>query len=214
MDDVEVGTLHLLHNLSLHETHLGLLLHRLRELLELRPECIEVPEGVGKFAVDLIRIASHHLYSSLHVHQLRDAGGADSGVLLGVGADDAGDVVAPGLGELEGDADGGGGDVEGWNGVVGCELAEVLPDSVLVEVDGDGLVADFLLAEVDLQIVDLVFTLQDPLYAVQMRPQLILYAVEGSGLELYLWFAKALEAAVGFEQVGLEVPSEVNHIGA
>lgn len=186
----------------------------MRELLELGPQSVEVPEGVGEFLVDLVGISSHYFHPSLHVDQLRDAAGADSGVLLCVGTYDAGDVVAPGLRELEGNADGRGGDVEGWYEVIGRELSEVLPDSVLIRVDGDGLIADLLLAEVHLQVVDLVLPLQDPLYAVQMRPQLVLYAVEGSGLKLDLWFSEALEAAVSLEQVGLEVAPEVDHIGA
>ena len=214
LDDVEVGTLHLLHDLALHQTHLRLLLHRLREPLQLRPQRVEALEGVGQFAVDPVGVARHHLDPALHVDQFGDAGGADGGVLLGVGADDAGDVVAAGLGELEGDADGGGGEGEGGNGVVGRELAEVLPHAVLVGVDGDGLVADLLLAEGHLQVADLVLPLQDPLHAVQVRPQLVLYAVQRSALELHLRLAEALQAPVGLQQVRLELPAEVDHVRA
>lgn len=122
-------------------------------------------------------------------------------------------MVPPHLGELEGNANACGGDVEGRNDVSGRVLAQFsLNASVFIRVDGDGLVAYFLLAEVNLQIVQLIFTLQDPLYAIEVRPELISDAVERSSLEVYLRLAEALQAAISLEQVWLEFPSEIDHV--
>jgi hypothetical protein len=215
LDDARIADFHLVDDLCLEGHHFRFIRNTGGKVLKLSPQFSQDFEGLCEFLVDFGGVASHYLGRSVDVDEFPHAVGAQHGVLLAGRAEDAGDVAAAIFAELEGDADGAGGDTEGWDHIIGGELAEFYLESVLVQiVDDHGLEVEFLLDEVYLKVVNFVAPFENPLDVVDVHPQLFPDAIDAQLLELHLRPAEALQAAVGLQQVGFEFIIEIDHIRA
>lgn len=123
-------------------------------------------------------------------------------------------MVSPDLGKLESNANSVGCDVKWRNNISGSIFAKLLLHSAFViSIDGDRLIANFLLPKVDLKVVYFILPLKNPFNAIQMSPQLISDIVQGSCFKLNFRLSIAFQASICLQKVGLELTTKIDHVG-